>query len=80
MEKLQTKFHAIYMHCDKVTAKTMQSLGLISNHLTKESILMLYKTYISPHLDNCVPIWNPYLAKNIGKLECVQQRFNVLTI
>ena len=61
MENLQTKFHAIYMHCDKATAKTMQSLGLISIHLTKESILMLYKTYISPHLDNCVPIWNTYL-------------------
>jgi len=23
---------------------------------------MLYKTYIHPHLEYCVPIWNPYLA------------------
>jgi len=35
---------------------------------------MLYKTYIHPHLEYCVPIWNPYLAKNIDKLERVQQR------
>jgi len=33
---------------------------------------MLYKTYIRPHLEYCVPIWNPYLAKNINKLKRVQ--------
>jgi len=65
------------LHCDKASAKAMQSLGLIKmtfTHLTKESFLMLYKTYIRPHLEYCVPIWNPYLAKIINKLECVQQR------
>ena len=35
---------------------------------------MLYKTYIRPHLEYCVPIWNPYLAKDIDKLERIQQR------
>jgi len=35
---------------------------------------MLYKTYIHPNLEYSVPIWNPYLAKNIDKLECVQHR------
>ena len=39
---------------------------------------MLYKTYICPHLEYCVPIWNPYLAKDIDKLECVQQRVTKL--
>ena len=46
------------LHCDKVSAKAMQSLGLIKRtftHLTKESFLMLYKTYIRPHLEYCVP-------------------------
>jgi len=65
------------LHCDKASAKAMQSLGLIERiftHLTKESFLMLYKTYIYPHLEYCVPIWNPYLAKIIDKLVCVQQR------
>ena len=27
-----------------------------------ESFLMLYKTYIRPHLEYCVSIWNPYLG------------------
>jgi len=54
----------------------MQSLGLIKRtftHLTKESFLTLYKTYVRPHLEYCVPIWSPYLAKNIDKLERIQQ-------
>ena len=65
------------MHCGKASAKAMQSLGLIKRtftHLTKESFLILYKTYIRPHLEYCVSIWNPYLARNIDKLERIQQR------
>ena len=55
----------------------MQSLGLIKRtftHLTMESFLILYKTYIRPHLEYCVSIWNPYLARNIDKFERIQQR------
>ena len=55
----------------------MQSLGLIKrtfNHLTSESFLLLYKTYIHPHLEYCASIWSPYLARDIDKLEKIQQR------
>ena len=55
----------------------MQSLGLIKRtftHLTKESFLILYKTYVRPHLEYCVSIWNPFLVQNIDKLEWIQQR------
>ena len=65
------------MHCDKASANAMQSLGLIKRtftHLTKESFLILYKSYIRPQLEYCVSIWNPYLARNIDKLERIQQR------
>ena len=65
------------MYCDKASAKAMQSLGLIKRtftHLTKESFLILYKSYIRPQLEYCVSIWNPYLARNIDKLERIQQR------
>ena len=65
------------LQCDKASAKAMQSLGLIKRtftNLTKESFLILYKTYIRPHLEYCVSIWNPYLAKSIDKLEQIQQR------
>ncbi|XP_065896425.1 uncharacterized protein [Dysidea avara] len=65
------------LQCDKASAKAMQSLGLIKRtftHLTKESFLILYKTYVRPHLEYCVSIWNPFLAQNIDKLERIQQR------
>ena len=55
----------------------MQFLGLIKRtftNLTKESFLILYKTYVRPHLEYCISIWNPYLAKSIDKLEQIQQR------
>ena len=63
------------LQCDKASAKAMQSLGLIKNYtnFTKESFLIFYKTYIHPHLEYCVLIWNPYLAKSIDKLEQIQQ-------
>ena len=60
------------LQCDKASAKAMQSQGLIKRtffNLTKVSFLILYKTYVCPHLEYCVSIWNPYLAKNIDKLE-----------
>ena len=63
--------------CEKASAKAMQSLGLIKKtftNLTKESFQILYKTYIRPHLEYCVSIWNPYLARNIDKLEWIQPR------
>ena len=67
------------LQCDKASDKAMQSLWLINRtftHFTKESFLTLYKTsiYVHPHLEYCVPIWSPYLAKNIDKLEHMQQR------
>jgi len=40
--------------------------------LSKDSFLFLYRTYIRPHLEYCVPSWSPYLAKDINALEQVQ--------
>ena len=54
----------------------MQSLGLIKRifkYLTKESFLIIYKTYILPYLEYCVPISNTYLAASVDKLEWIQQ-------
>ena len=65
------------LYCDNASSKAMQSLGLIKRtfiHLTKESFLTLFKAYIHPHLEYCVPTLNPYSAKNIDKLERTQQR------
>jgi len=61
------------LHCDKSSSKAMYAIPNFT-HLTKVSSLILYKAYIRPHLEYCVPIWNPSLAKNIDKLEHTQQR------
>ena len=61
----------------KAVAKAMQTLDMIKGsfkYLSKDSLLLLYRTYIRPHLKHCKPIWSPYLAKDIDALE----RYNIM--
>ena len=58
-------------------AKANRVLGLIKksfNYITKESFLVLYKSYVRPHLEYCAQVWSPYLQKDIDVLEKVQRR------
>jgi hypothetical protein len=41
-------------------------------NLDKEDFLLIYKTYIRPHLEYCFQAWAPHLAKDTGTLERVQ--------
>ena len=41
--------------------------------LDGEDFLLLYKTYIRPHIEYCVQAWSPYLVKDIDTLERVQK-------
>jgi len=41
--------------------------------LDKEDFLLLYKTYIRPHIEYSVQAWSPYLVKDIDTLERVQK-------
>jgi len=36
--------------------------------------MFLFKTYVRPHLEYCVQLWCPYLAKDMDILEKVQVR------
>ena len=38
-----------------------------------DSLLKLYLSLIRPHLEYAVQVWNPYLVKDIQKLEAVQR-------
>ena len=42
---------------------------------TKKSFVSLYKMYVRPHLEFAVPIWNPWLRKDVEVLERVQKKF-----
>jgi len=66
-----------FLQCQKAAAKATQALGVIKRtykHLNKESFLLAYKSYIRPHLEYCVQLWNPYLIKDIDIIEKVQRR------
>ena len=66
------------LQCHKATSKAMRSLGLINRtfkyYLNFQSLPFLYKTYVRPHLEYCVPVWSPSLKKDMDQLEKVQHR------
>jgi hypothetical protein len=63
--------------CSGVVKKANRILGLISRsfeHKTEKVVIPLYKSLVRPLLEYCSPVWSPFLAKNIDKLERVQRR------
>ena len=64
-------------HCAKAAAKANAVTGIIRRHfkrLNRKDFVLLYKTYVRPHLEYCVQAWSPSLKKDIKLLEAVQQR------
>ena len=62
------------LQCQKAASAGMRMLGMIRAFqvMSNDLFLFLYKTYVRPHLEYCVQIWSPYLAKDIDLLERVQ--------
>ena len=42
--------------------------------MSKDSLIILYKTFVRPRLEYCAPIWNPSYCKDIDILKRVQRR------
>ena len=62
------------VHCHKSAGNTNQALGMIKRnfkYISKSSLMMLYKTFVRPHLKYCAPIWNPRYYKDIDTMEKV---------
>jgi len=63
--------------CTKATSKARSILGWIKRQfgsLSKDEFLIMYKTYVRPHMEFCIQAWSPYLQKDINCLESVQRR------
>ena len=65
--------------CRIAASKGNHVLGMIRRNITyKENSLIapLYKAIVRPHLEYCIPAWNPHLMKDIyiDMLEKIQRR------
>ena len=63
--------------CAAAASKAMSALyrsRRTFKYIDEESFKILYKTYIRPNLEFCIPAWCPYLSKDIEVMEKVQRR------
>ena len=64
-----------------VASSGNRALGILKNtFVSRDRNLLnkLYKVYVRPLLDFAAPVWNPFLKKDIAKIEKVQRRFTKL--
>jgi hypothetical protein len=69
--------------CNKAAGKANAVAGLVRRHfkrLDKHDFLLIYKTYIRPHLEYCIQAWSPHMKKDIRRLEAVQRRATKLVV
>jgi len=62
--------------CTVAVKQANKILGMIKRNFvdrSKEKILALYKSLVSPYQEYCIPVWNPYLVKDIKLVESVQR-------
>ena len=55
---------------NSVIAQIKNSFTYFDSSLVK----LLYVSLVRPHLEYAVSVWNPYLRKDIDKIESVQHR------
>jgi len=66
-----------HQQCSKAAKKANQVLGqLCRNVISKDKITFtrLYKTYVRPHLEYAIQVWNPWNVGDVDLLEKVQRR------
>ena len=65
-------------HCRKIATTCNRIIGQIRRSFTNKSpelMVMLFKTYILPHVDYCASLWNPGCKRDIAVIESIQRRF-----
>jgi len=56
------------IQCCKAAGKARSILAMVKRNfkrLDEEDFMLIYKTYIRPHMEYCVQAWSPRLAKDI---------------
>ena len=66
-------------HINNITSRTNRVLGLIERNLRGTSQKLRKQAYFSrhfvrPHLEYCSTVWNPYIKKEVNKIENIQHR------
>jgi len=62
------------IQCSKAAEKARSILAMVKRNfkrLDEEDFMLIYKTYIRPHMEYCVQAWSPHLAKDIQTVENV---------
>lgn len=63
--------------CAEAAKKAMRILGMVRRqfkNMDKQCFILLYKTFIRPHLEYAIQVWSPYKRGDIECLEKVQRR------
>jgi len=63
------------IQCSKAATKARSVLGMIKSNFRRldKDFLIIYKTYVRPHLEYCIQISSPHLATDILSLEKIQR-------
>ena len=65
------------LQCARAAMKANQVLGQMARAVSyrhKYTFIRLYKVYVRPHLQYCIPAWSPYTVADKEILENVQRR------
>lgn len=70
-------------HISTLVNEANQVLGLIKRSVgtaNTRTFSLLYKSFVRPLLEYAVPVWNPYLVKDIHTIENAQRRVSRLAL
>ena len=65
------------LHVNQIVMKANRVLGIVKHTFASrdtQTVRLLYATLVRPILDYSSTVWNPYLMKNIRKLEAIQRK------
>ena len=69
------KFHAQVSGACKKASKQINTIRRTFMSRNPKFLESMFKTYVRPHLEYCVQVWNPVYIGDINRMEKVQNRF-----